>query len=542
MPKESIDLFNLQIDLYKHMKKKALSFEGRPSKELKQYRLNHQKLSRRPFKLTTITDLIEVIQKSQIIYLGDFHTFDQSTKNLERIIQSILSNSKGLTLGFEFIHSKFQKVIDDYMANRISELEFLEGIDYKESWKFPWNHYRDFFKLAKSHKLSIKALNSEGALKSRDEYSAQIIIDELNLNPNNKMLIFYGELHLMINKLPKLVSKKNKININQTIIHQNIDQVYWKLSKGKTSTLIDQIVHFGQNEFCLLTSPPWIKYESMIYWYENLCEDPEYDIHQYIMETGLKTFNGNTQENFIFICKKINDLFNLKIQENDLENFNLHDHLNLEIIKGHIEKIKNKTIKSFYNKILKTGRSFSLPTPGHYFCPNYSFNRISYLAGIHIFSLNSNIHPSNILKLRDNSSKFYYFFHQCFTGHLVNKIINPYKKCDHYLDLVFRLEKVKIKKGEHSNLKMSIKLLDILAKQKSPNEFLKGHQLIVLFSLAKICGHISADLIYKINQNDKHFLPKALDILREGKTERTFNLVGKVLIDGDYKNMKKRYF
>ena len=32
----------------------------------------------------------------------------------------------------------------------------------------------------------------------------------------------------------------------------------------------------------------------MIYWYENLCDDPDFDIHEYIIENGKKIF-ANTR-------------------------------------------------------------------------------------------------------------------------------------------------------------------------------------------------------------------------------------------------------
>ena len=50
------------------------------------------------------------------------------------------------------------------------------------------------------------------------------------------------------------------------------------------------IVSFSQNEFCIVSAPPWVKYESMVYWYENLCDDPDFDIHEYIIENGKKIF------------------------------------------------------------------------------------------------------------------------------------------------------------------------------------------------------------------------------------------------------------
>ena len=69
----------------------------------------------------------------------------------------------------EIVHQKNQEEITRYLNGTITELEFLEGINYHESWRFPWNHYKTFFDLAKKKNFEIIALNSEGTLKERDE-------------------------------------------------------------------------------------------------------------------------------------------------------------------------------------------------------------------------------------------------------------------------------------------------------------------------------------------------------------------------------------
>ena len=68
---------------------------------------------------------------------------------------------------------------------------------------------------------------------------------------------------------------------------------------------MDKVLKFNKREYILLTSAPWLKYESQIYWYEHLSEDPEFDIHEYIIENGALNFSENVPENFYFLCQHL---------------------------------------------------------------------------------------------------------------------------------------------------------------------------------------------------------------------------------------------
>ena len=70
----------------------------------------------------------------------------------------------------------------------------------------------------------------------------------------------------------------------------------------------------------------------MIYWYEHLSDDPEFDIHEYVFESGLKSFDSNIDENFFNLSQHLNKIFNLPLKPEEIENFNLYDHTRLAFI------------------------------------------------------------------------------------------------------------------------------------------------------------------------------------------------------------------
>jgi len=537
-------LEGIHKSIYRYLKNKANNLEGKPSPSLLTYQKDQHKSALRKFSDSTMKELFSSIEDSDIIYLGDFHTFDQSTRNLERLIRILTSKQNDFAIGLEFVHSNNQKYIDYYINNHITELEFLESINYTESWRFPWTYYKKFFEIAREEDIPIIALNTEGSLKSRDQKAARVIAKYHKENPDKKILILFGEYHIVNNKLPLKVLNSTNKSVIQTIIHQNLDEVYWSLVK-ENKLKKDKVVKFNSREFALITSAPWLKYESQIYWYEHLSEDPDFDIHEYIIETGAINFSDNVPDNFLFICEEVHRAFGAKIKKRNLDDFHLYDHINLDRVQLKLEKINNKGLVTFYNNLIKRGRSFRLPQSNHYFCPNYSINRVSYLAGVHVHNLalkEKKFRPIDLLTSRKRSEIFVYFLYQCISGYFASKLINPYRKCDMYADYKKQLRQNHIKQSKKNSIKAALKLLDT---DQPIKEHLKGIPTNGIFSAARMLGHIFADTLfdnYYVKNKDE--MKDALKIIYSTDlSDESFNqLKDIVLKDFDYKTSSKRAF
>ena len=518
--------------IYRHMRKKAAAYNQKMSPALRQYYREHTKSASRPFTVSSLSELLDSIKKSRVVYLGDFHTFDQSSKNVERLLRTLVKQTKQLILGIEFVHRDKQHVIDAYLQHRITETEFLEQVDYPVSWQFPWNQYRFFFAMAQTNNLRIIALNSKGSLSQRDQYAAQIIAKELLPHPKCKMLILFGEYHILPSKLPARVTKLMANSIKQTIIHQNLDSVFWRLHDTN-----EQIIKFDPFEFSLQTSPPWIKYESMIYWFENLYNDSDFDIHEYIRQIEHKTLSGNAQDDFLYLCKKILRAFHLEITSEQLENFNLYDYSNLSFVVKEISKIKSLPFERHLKQLINAGKTIKIPFKGSYYCSNYSLNRLSFLAGAHIYYL---LVPEAEFALtkRDQTNKFLFFLLQCFLSYLAAKTINPYLKCDHYQDIL-RLYQI----TSNSKKKYLALCLKIFERNDRLCTLLKGHSLSRLYAAAKLIGNCIADEFFNKFMNSPHFGRLLERIAQNDFTEHElFSLLDLTLPFPDFKNQKKRFF
>ena len=79
---ESEKVWELHHTIYKQLRKRAQSLEGEVSKELKSYERNQRKFASREFTGATHEELFSSIRDSHVVFLGDFHSFDQNSRNL----------------------------------------------------------------------------------------------------------------------------------------------------------------------------------------------------------------------------------------------------------------------------------------------------------------------------------------------------------------------------------------------------------------------------------------------------------------------------
>ncbi len=521
------EILKLRKQIYYYLKSRAHSYEDGTA-ELEAYQTNQDTYADREFKICTMDNLLNTAENSDIIYIGDFHTFDQNIRNVLRIIKLLVTKNKRPIIGLEMVDHSFQLVLDTYLEGHLTELEFLEEVNYHNSWRFPWTHYKLIFELARKHDIQIVALNKQGTLNERDKFAAQLLKGILENEPDASLVVLYGELHISPNKIPALTSDIAP-NLKQLIIHQNLDKVYWKLAEDQDKV---EAVCFNPQEFCLLTAPPWVKYESMVYWYENLCNDPEFDIHSYIIENGKKIFSDDTHENFILICIQIINFLKLNIEEDEIENFNLYDHTNLDYVEETLSSSLNENLVDYYEYLIATNRSFRF-LENKFYCSSYSMNRISYLAGIHILHFYLEKKGLNALSVFSSNKKDSFFTLitlEAILAYFFSKIINPHRKCDMYLDYQ-RASETKITKN----------ILNLFETKNFSS--IEKLTLEEIYEVATPFGHILGEYLYLREAHEKSTsaLQELLDNL-SFHFEDFISIRDKILKPFEYEKHQKRYF
>lgn len=106
-----------------------------------------------------LPDVIEGAAKKRIIYVGEYHDKPAHHEVQLQVIKGIYKKNKLTAIGMEMFERPFQKALDDYIAGRTDEREFLKRSEYFKRWSFDYNLYKPILDFAKAEKIPVIALN-----------------------------------------------------------------------------------------------------------------------------------------------------------------------------------------------------------------------------------------------------------------------------------------------------------------------------------------------------------------------------------------------
>lgn len=136
--------------------------------------------------LHTTDELVERLHLKRVAYLGETH--DKYSHHLLQlgIIKALFERNSNVAVGMEMFEARFQDVINDYVAGRVSEEEFLEKTQYGKRWGFDYALYRPIIDFLRDNNIPLIALNTELEIVRRiaSEGITSLTSDELNRLPS----------------------------------------------------------------------------------------------------------------------------------------------------------------------------------------------------------------------------------------------------------------------------------------------------------------------------------------------------------------------
>jgi hypothetical protein len=470
-------LLALQKKIHRSLQQQAMRLLGEMPESIRryerEYREDFKRIPRRP-QVADKEELIQEIRKADVTLIGDYHTFAQAQRTALRILRESVQKGETWYLGLEMIPTHRQEELDRFQLGQLSEANFLKEIGYEEEWGFPWRHYAPIFHWAIRNRVKLIALNrpavlrqtheaDENELYERDRWAAGIITDTFQAAAKAhvkrpRMIVLYGELHIGKKHLPQTIQDVSTSTLSRSlrtlILHQNQDELYWKMaSQGRE--LEAQVIKLRQRSYCVLSSPPWAKWQSVINWaegahaipaatsrgkYQNPFDD-DYDDDGEDEETidplSLMTQYAAIVSEFFGLPKPSFDELDVYTIRNADFTENLKD--------AHLSPIEKRLIR--YH-VLHHHRIY---LPGHPLAylgaPNE--NGAAEIASIHLFrsaiGRSGSFHTSATKQLDQKAASFYQWILDHAFGFLGSLVLNPRRKCDLIADHEQRI--LELKKG-----------------------------------------------------------------------------------------------
>jgi len=213
-------------------------------------------------------DLLTDALDANLVWVGDYHALTKSQLYAADLLTRIARRKDRVALAVEPIFARNQDVLNLWMAGKISEEEFLSRVRYQDEWGCDWTGYKALFERARELRVPVYGVdchprNDMRSIGRRDLSIARQIARLMHKDPNQTLMIVFGESHLASNHLPGRVRDildRKKIASRQVVILQNIDPLYWALQE--TGHGEAQAVRVREACYCVFNATPIEKYES----------------------------------------------------------------------------------------------------------------------------------------------------------------------------------------------------------------------------------------------------------------------------------------
>jgi uncharacterized iron-regulated protein len=115
----------------------------------------------------TADTLLARLAKEQVVLLGETHDDAEHHRWQLHTVAGLYALQPRMVLGFEMFPRRVQGVLDDWVAGRLGDAEFLGRVEWRQVWGYDPDLYLPLFQFARMHRIPMLALNVERRLVSR---------------------------------------------------------------------------------------------------------------------------------------------------------------------------------------------------------------------------------------------------------------------------------------------------------------------------------------------------------------------------------------
>lgn len=434
-------------------------------------------------------EMLSAIMGADIIYVGDYHTCNQSQRSFLRIIKAIIKDDNNFIIGLELLHRRYQSILDAYLGGKISEDTFLRRIRFKEHWIFDlWENFKPVFDFCIYHRIPMFALDAapKGAdVRRRDAATALLIAKIVQQHPDRRLFVFIGDLHIAPPHLPQDVEHETKrlgLVKKNLILYQNSEPIYWKLAKEGRDDHVE-VVQMKDGNFCRMHTPPVVCQRSYLNWLEH--EEGEIDY-------------ADAKASFLELVDRICDFLEIRLGQmrDEVEVFTCGD---LSFLKRLEEKgiFSRREIRIIKRQILAS-ESYYIAKAKFVYLANLSINHAAEEAAHFIKSVSSGIeNPRPVI------DAFYANILHEALGFFGSKLINHKRKCYHEKDfrgLMAYFEAGRIPAERRLEYETAHLVLEYLRLERRGRQMGETHffrtRMDLFLSLTHALGYMLGDRLY----------------------------------------------
>lgn len=184
--------------------------------------------------------LYGVCLQSDIVFVGDYHALPSCQSFAAELLHRLAGDSRPLVLFIEMIFARHQRALEEFLAGEIEEDVLRRRIHYDRDWGYPWEGYGRLLAAAREAGVQVVAADAPPRsglrlIRRRDRHAASKIRERLQVEPDARALVLFGESHMAEKHLPGEVEDelgRYGMRRSQMVIVQNAEEVYWSLARA----------------------------------------------------------------------------------------------------------------------------------------------------------------------------------------------------------------------------------------------------------------------------------------------------------------------
>lgn len=110
------------------------------------------------------TGLIDRMARQQAVLLGESHDSAEDHRWQLHTLAQLQARQPKLAIGLEMFPRRLQGVLDEWVAGKLAEREFLRRAEWDQVWGYAARDYLPLFHFARMHRIPMLALNVEREL------------------------------------------------------------------------------------------------------------------------------------------------------------------------------------------------------------------------------------------------------------------------------------------------------------------------------------------------------------------------------------------
>jgi uncharacterized iron-regulated protein len=117
--------------------------------------------------LVTPAEFARQLATTQVVFVGEEHTNAEAHAVQLAVLRALADSGRAVTVAVEMLPWTQQAVLDEWVAGRLTEDDFLARSGWYASWGHHWNYYREIFAFARDRGLPMAAVNAPRDLVRR---------------------------------------------------------------------------------------------------------------------------------------------------------------------------------------------------------------------------------------------------------------------------------------------------------------------------------------------------------------------------------------